>query len=104
MILITGAAGFIGSAFIWKLNAGGIKEIIAVDKFHNEEKWKNLRKGDFYDWVDRDALFDWLRHSSRNIDTIMHFGACTDTTEKDMDFFIRNNYEYRKKDKIFVCK
>lgn len=97
MILITGAAGFIGSAFVWKLNSRGIKDIIAVDKFHNGEKWKNLQKRDFYDWVDKDELFDWLKHSSKTIKTIVHFGACTNTTEKDSDFLIRNNYEYSKR-------
>jgi ADP-L-glycero-D-manno-heptose 6-epimerase len=97
MILITGAAGFIGSALIWRLNEDGITDIIAVDSFHSGDKWKNLRKRDFHDWVDRDALFDWLDNYAADVDTIIHLGACTDTTERDMDYFIRVNYTYSKR-------
>lgn len=60
MIIVTGAAGMIGSAFVWKLNEMGINDIIVVDKFRTEEKWLNLRKRDYADWVDRDDLFEWL--------------------------------------------
>lgn len=52
MIIVTGAAGMIGSAFVWKLNEMGINDIIVVDKFRTEEKWLNLRKRDYADWVD----------------------------------------------------
>ena len=60
MILVTGAAGFIGSAFVWQLNENGINDIIISDKLQTEEKWKNIAKRDYYDWVDRDELFEWL--------------------------------------------
>lgn len=61
MIIVTGAAGFIGSAYIWKLNEMGINDILAVDKLRTEEKWLNLRKRDYADWCDRDELLHGLK-------------------------------------------
>lgn len=97
MILVTGGTGFIGSALVWQLNEAGIKDIIIADKFGTNEKWLNLAKRDYYDFVDRDNLFDWLEANKNKIDVIVHLGACSATTEKDMDFLLRNNYEYTKK-------
>lgn len=99
MIIVTGAAGFIGSAFIWKLNEMGIKDILAVDKLETEDKWLNLRKRDYADWIDKDNLFAFLsdEKNAKKITSIAHFGACSATTEKDGDFLMSNNYEYTKK-------
>ncbi len=99
MILVTGAAGFIGSAFVWQLNENGINDIIISDKLQTEEKWKNIAKRDYYDWVDRDELFEWLEveENAEKIKAIVHMGACSATTEKDGDFLMKNNYEYTKK-------
>jgi len=96
MILITGASGFIGSVMIWKLNTRGIDGIIGVDKFHSDDKWKNLRKCRFHDWIDRDNLFEWLHTEGRIVNTVVHLGACTDTTEKDVDYFVQTNFKYSK--------
>jgi len=96
MILVTGAAGFIGSVMIWQLNNRGIDSIVGVDRFHAGDKWKNLRKRRFFDWVDREMLFDWLRVHGSAIDAVVHLGACTDTTERDVDYVIQTNYEYSK--------
>jgi ADP-L-glycero-D-manno-heptose 6-epimerase len=104
MILVTGAAGFIGSVMIWKLNSRGFDAIIGVDRFYSGDKWKNLQKCRFHDWVDRDDLFDWLRENGKIVDTIIHLGACTDTTEKNVDYFIRTNFEYSKKLWEFCAK
>ena len=106
MIIVTGAAGFIGSAFIWKLNEMGIKDIIAVDKLRTEDKWLNLRKREYADWVDRDNLFDWLDvpENAAKITGVAHFGACSATTEKDGDFLMSNNYGYTKKLWQFCAK
>ncbi len=99
MILITGAAGFIGSALIWKLNEEGISHIIASDKLRDGEKWLNLRKREYADWVDRDELFNWLAVPANGdkITAVVHMGACSATTEKDVDFLMKNNYEFSKK-------
>lgn len=99
MIIVTGAAGFIGSAFIWKLNKMGIREILAVDKLRDGDKWLNLRKREYADWVDRDNLFSWLFNpeNAKKITGVVHMGACSATTERDGDFLMSNNYEYTKK-------
>ena len=97
MIIITGAAGFIGSAFVWKLNTLGEKDIIVSDKLRTDEKWLNLAKREYYDWVDKDRLFDYLENTTDNVSAIIHMGACSATTEKDGDFLMENNYEYTKK-------
>ena len=60
MIIVTGAAGFIGSAFVWQLNTMGIEDIIVSDKLRTEDKWLNLAKRKYYDWVDKDELFNYL--------------------------------------------
>jgi ADP-L-glycero-D-manno-heptose 6-epimerase len=99
MIIITGAAGFIGSAIAWKLNESGREDLILVDKLRTEEKWKNIAKRDYIDWVDRDELFEYLSNEdiAKKVEAVIHMGACSATTEKDMDFLMKNNYEYSKK-------
>lgn len=105
MIIVTGAAGFIGSAYIWKLNEMGINDILAVDKFRTEEKWLNLRKRDYADWCDRDELFKWLENeeNANRVTAILHMGAISATTEKDGDLLMKNNYEYSKKVMGVLC-
>lgn len=99
MIIVTGASGMIGSAVVWKLNEMGINDIIVVDKLRTENKWLNLRKRDFADWIDKDNLFEWLEipENAKKITGIVHMGACSATTEKDGDFLMSNNYGYSKK-------
>lgn len=97
MILITGSAGFIGSAIVWGLNEAGIENIILSDKLHKKDKWKNIVKRDIYDWVDRDELFEYLEEKGEKIEAIIHMGACSATTETDADFLMKNNFEYTKK-------
>jgi len=99
MYIVTGAAGMIGSAFVWKLNSEGIDTVILVDKLRTEDKWLNIRKRKYSDWVDKDDLFIWLeeKENFRKIKGIVHMGACSATTEQDGDFLMENNYEYSKK-------
>ncbi|WP_297598493.1 ADP-glyceromanno-heptose 6-epimerase [uncultured Cetobacterium sp.] len=106
MIIVTGAAGFIGSAYIWKLNEMGINDILAVDKLRFEDKWLNLRKRDYADWCDRDELFDWLavEENAKKITAVLHMGAISATTEKDGDLLMKNNYEYSKRLWNFCAK
>ncbi len=98
MIIVTGAAGFIGSAFIWKLNCMGITDILAVDKLRDGDKWFNLRKRKYSDWMDKELLFSWLEkeENAKKISGVVHLGACSATTEKNGDFLMSNNYEYTK--------
>lgn len=97
MVLVTGSAGFIGSAIVWGLNEAGIEDIILSDKLHKKDKWKNIVKRDIYDWVDRDELFEYLEEKDEKLEAIIHMGACSATTEKDGDFLMKNNFEYTKK-------
>lgn len=98
MIIVTGGAGMIGSAFIWKLNEMGEKDILVVDKLRNEEKWLNIRKREYADWVDRDNLKEWLscEENAKKIRAVVHMGACSTTTETDGDYLMDNNYGYSK--------
>lgn len=96
MIIVTGAAGFIGSCVVSKLNKEDEKNIIVVDVLRKNAKWKNLRNLDFFDYLDRDQLFDYLK-SAKDIEAIIHMGACSATTETDTHYLMENNYRYTLK-------
>lgn len=96
MIVVTGAAGLIGSAIIWALNQRSEENILAVDWLKTDERWKNLRGVRFAGYFDRD---DFLRRLEENrlpsgITAIIHMGACSDTTERDAGFLMENNFQY----------
>lgn len=97
MIVVTGAAGFIGSCLVKKLNKEGFQELILVDDFSNPEKNKNLSLKKFSKKVDRTEFFDWLHVFYKKIDFIFHLGARTDTTEFDIEIFNTLNLNYSKK-------
>jgi len=96
MIIVTGGAGFIGSAIIWKLNQRGITDILVTDHLGTSEKWKNLVNLRFYDYCDRDIFIQKLESGTLNmsVDTIFHMGACSATTEKNADYLMENNFHY----------
>jgi ADP-L-glycero-D-manno-heptose 6-epimerase len=96
MIVVTGAAGFIGSALIGKLNREGYKDIIAVDDFSREDKNKNLENKTLTEKVDRMAFFNWLDDNEKWVQFIFHLGARTDTTEFDVEIFDKLNLNYSK--------
>ncbi len=97
MIIVTGGAGFIGSAIVWKLNDMGIDDIIIVDHLGESEKWKNLVGLKYLDIFHKDEFLELITENSfENIDTIFHLGACSSTTEKDADYLLYNNFKYTK--------
>lgn len=95
-VIVTGGAGFIGSALIWRLNQLGETDILVVDRLDTSDKWKNLVPLRFADYLEAD---DFLENLSQFCETsvVFHLGACSSTTERDAVFMMRNNFEYTKK-------
>lgn len=96
MIVVTGAAGFIGSCLVSKLNQEGFEDIIVVDDFSNSEKNKNLEGKKITSRVDRNEFFNWLDENQKMVQFIFHIGARTDTTEFDTSIFDKLNIGYTK--------
>src|SRR5579871_2326372 len=94
LIVITGAAGFIGSGCVRHLNDLGIKNLLLVDDIKKTEKWKNLIGKQCIDFISRHALFKWLEEKERKIKAFIHLGACSDTLETDGDYLMENNFRY----------
>ena len=92
-IVITGGAGFIGSALVWRLNELGRDDILIVDSLDKTDKWKNLVPLSFADYMDAYEFIDDL-DIFKNTNIVFHLGACSSTTETDADYMIRNNYQY----------
>jgi ADP-L-glycero-D-manno-heptose 6-epimerase len=95
-ILLTGAAGFIGSYMLGYLNKQGYNKIIIVDDFSDEDKWFNFEGKKFITKVEREELFEWLRIADPKIEFVFHLGARTDTTEFDYSIHEKLNVEYSK--------
>lgn len=97
MIIITGGAGFIGSAIIAALNKRDITDILVVDELACDEKWKNLRNLSFADYVEKnDFLKTVVENPPKPVEAVFHLGACSSTTETDASYLIKNNYQYSK--------
>ncbi len=96
MIVVTGGAGFIGSNMIKKLNDEGIDEILVVDSLKNTEKWRNLIKLKFNDYIEKEKFHTLFVRNClpTEITTVIHFGACSSTVEKNSDYLIDNNFHY----------
>ena len=96
MIVVTGAAGFIGSCMIKRLNEAGYVDILAVDDFSRPDKNRNLEGKQLWGQVHRNNFVRWLERNHADVDAILHLGARTDTTEMDSAVFDALNLEYSK--------
>lgn len=96
MIIVTGGAGFIGSALVKSLNESGREDILIVDNLGKSEKWKNLVNLKFNDYIHKKRLFRELKYLPE-VDTIYHLGACSSTTEDDGDYLYQNNFRYSRR-------
>jgi len=96
-IVITGAAGFIGSCLVGYLNENGFTNLILVDDFSRDDKLPNLREKLYTEKIERESFFEWLFSHKPSIDFIFHIGARTDTTEFNYKVHQHLNVEYSKK-------
>ena len=98
MIIVTGGAGFIGSAIVAALNARGQDDILIVDILGTDEKWKNLRRLRYADYVEAEDFLEMLAGGEMRwpVEAIFHMGACSDTTERNCSYLVKNNYDCSK--------
>ncbi len=96
MIVVTGGAGFIGSACVWQLNQMGREDVLVVDALDTTDKWKNLVNRRFADYLDHKEFLRRIQSESvpAGIEAIVHMGACSATTERDAHYLMENNYRY----------
>lgn len=95
MVIVTGGAGFIGSAVVWRLNLSGITDIVVVDHLGATDKWRNLVGRRFADYLDKADFLAWLQTKGQSdVELIIHMGACADTTQSDAGYLMQNNFAY----------
>lgn len=96
MIVVTGAAGFIGSNMVTRLNEEGYSGIIVVDDFSREDKNRNLKGKKYHQQIHRDKFKKWLQKNNGEVDAVFHIGARTNTMEFNKSVFDRLNLNYSK--------
>ncbi|MCY7327540.1 MAG: NAD-dependent epimerase/dehydratase family protein, partial [Saprospiraceae bacterium] len=96
MIVVTGAAGFIGSCMIQKLNEAGYTDVLAVDDFTRPDKQRNVDHKQLWGQVHRNNFIRWLERHHAEVDAVIHLGARTDTTEMSTAIFDELNLEYSR--------
>jgi len=94
MIIVTGAAGFIGSCLVQKLNDEGFYDLVLVDDFSSEEQNRNFEGKRYSHKIERESFIPWLRENQLHVQFIFHLGARTDTTEFDYELLKKLNLEY----------
>ena len=102
MIIVTGAAGFIGSVLVGKLNSLNKSNLILVDDFSNDEKNKNLYNKQFIQQIERTEFIEWFIKNTESVTEFYHIGARTDTTESNVEVFNELNLNYTK-DLWHIC-
>ncbi len=97
MIVVTGAAGFIGSCMVGKLNEEGLEDIIIVDDFTRKDRLMNWQNKKFAMQIERSLFLDWFADNYNKVDQVYHLGARTNTAEFDWNVFLELNVNYSKK-------
>ncbi len=106
MYIVTGGAGLIGSAIVWKLNRRGIRNILIVDHLGTSDKWKNLPALQYADYMEKEDFRARLRageFAECPVEGIFHLGACSATTERDASYLIDNNFHYTQEIALFAA-
>ena len=94
LIIVTGAAGMIGSGVVRHLNEQGHRNLLLVDDLKAGDKWKNLIGKQFVDLISKHAILPWLVGRENEVDAIVHLGACSDTVETNADYLMENNFRF----------
>lgn len=106
LVLVTGGAGFIGSALVWALNQRGLDRVWISDYLGTDERFKNLVPLAFEDYLAADDLLQLIANKDprlAEVRYVFHLGACSSTTEQDSAYLMRNNYEYTKTLATWAC-
>lgn len=98
MIVVTGGAGFIGANTLRGLNEKGLSDMLVVDDIGTSRQWEHLVGCEYREYVHKGDFWDWYEtHGAGNLGGVLHLGACSDTTEEDFDYLVRNNVRYSRR-------
>ncbi len=99
MIIVTGANGFIGSALVWELNQAGRKDIVCVDTVSTADRPAPLKNRSFQRFLSKDQIWSFLEtpEAKKHVESVLHMGACSSTTELNVAFLNENNVEYTRR-------